>query len=112
MSDLRSGYDEDSLPWIQEVEDEDAPRGITGRAMGSTSWSAAAVGISRLRLTSRTCFAAPVRSRVAFRGPPPRPLRSLLTMISVGERLGIRRYPSFRGCNNTDCSSIGAPVPY
>ena len=33
MSDLRSGYDEDSLPWLQEVEDEDAPRGITGRAM-------------------------------------------------------------------------------
>jgi hypothetical protein len=33
MSDLRSGYDEDSLPWLQEVEDEDAPRGISGRAM-------------------------------------------------------------------------------
>jgi len=33
MSDLRSGYDEDSLPWLQEVEDEDAPRGIPARAM-------------------------------------------------------------------------------
>jgi hypothetical protein len=33
MSDLRSGYDEDSLPWLQEVEDEDAPRGISARAM-------------------------------------------------------------------------------
>ncbi|HUG46732.1 MAG TPA: SPOR domain-containing protein [Sphingomicrobium sp.] len=33
MSDLRSGYDEDSLPWLQEVEDEDAPSGISGRAM-------------------------------------------------------------------------------
>jgi hypothetical protein len=32
MSDLR-GYDDDSLPWLQEVEDEDAPRGISGRAM-------------------------------------------------------------------------------
>ena len=33
MSDLRSGYDQDSLPWLQEVEDEDAPRGISARAM-------------------------------------------------------------------------------
>lgn len=33
MSDLRSGYDDDSLPWLQEVEDEDSPRGISARAM-------------------------------------------------------------------------------
>jgi hypothetical protein len=33
MSDLRGGYDEDSLPWLQEVVDEDAPRGISTRAM-------------------------------------------------------------------------------
>ncbi|HEX2803740.1 MAG TPA: SPOR domain-containing protein [Sphingomicrobium sp.] len=33
MSDLRSGYDEDSLPWLQEVEDEDAPSGISARTM-------------------------------------------------------------------------------
>jgi cell division protein FtsN len=33
MSDLRGGYDEDSLPWLQEVEDEDAPSGISARAM-------------------------------------------------------------------------------
>jgi hypothetical protein len=33
MSDLRGGYDEDSLPWLQEVEDEDAPRGISAKAM-------------------------------------------------------------------------------
>jgi cell division protein FtsN len=33
MTDLRSDYDEDSLPWLQEVEDEDAPRGISARAM-------------------------------------------------------------------------------
>jgi hypothetical protein len=33
MSDLRGTYDEDSLPWLQEVEDEDAPRGISGRMM-------------------------------------------------------------------------------
>jgi hypothetical protein len=33
MSDSRSGYDEDSLPWLQEVENEDAPRGISARKM-------------------------------------------------------------------------------
>ncbi len=33
MTDLRSGYDEDSLPWLQEVEDEDGPRGISARGM-------------------------------------------------------------------------------
>lgn len=31
MTDSR--YDEDSLPWLQEVEDEDAPSGISARAM-------------------------------------------------------------------------------
>jgi hypothetical protein len=33
MTDLRSGYDEDSLPWLQEVEDEDGPRAISARTM-------------------------------------------------------------------------------
>jgi cell division protein FtsN len=33
MSDSRSGYDEDSLPWLQEVENEDARRGISARTM-------------------------------------------------------------------------------
>ncbi len=33
MTDSRGGYDEDSLPWLQEVEDEDAPSGISARAM-------------------------------------------------------------------------------
>lgn len=33
MTDLRGDYDEDSLPWLQEVEDEDGPRGISARAM-------------------------------------------------------------------------------
>lgn len=33
MTELRSGYDEDSLPWLQEVEDEDGPRGISAKAM-------------------------------------------------------------------------------
>lgn len=33
MTDSRADFDEDSLPWLQEVEDEDAPRGISARAM-------------------------------------------------------------------------------
>ena len=32
MSDSRAAHDPD-LPWLQEVEDEDAPRGISGRKM-------------------------------------------------------------------------------
>lgn len=33
MTDSRTGYDEDSLPWLQEVEDQDASSGISARAM-------------------------------------------------------------------------------
>lgn len=33
MTDTRPAYDEESLPWLQEVENEDAPRGISARAM-------------------------------------------------------------------------------
>jgi cell division protein FtsN len=33
MTDTRPAYDEESLPWLQEVEDEDAPRGISARTM-------------------------------------------------------------------------------
>ena len=32
MSDSRAAHDDD-LPWLQEVEDEDAPRGISARSM-------------------------------------------------------------------------------
>jgi len=33
VSDTRATSEPDDLPWLQEVEDEDAPRGISGRAM-------------------------------------------------------------------------------
>jgi cell division protein FtsN len=33
MTDSRPAYDEESLPWLQEVEDEDAPRGISAGKM-------------------------------------------------------------------------------
>jgi hypothetical protein len=36
MTDSRSGYDEDQLPWLEEVEDEDGPRGMSaGRMLGA-----------------------------------------------------------------------------
>lgn len=33
MSDTRSEYDDGQLPWLQAVEDEDEPRGISARKM-------------------------------------------------------------------------------
>ncbi|QIL03063.1 hypothetical protein G7078_09930 [Sphingomonas sinipercae] len=33
MSDSRAVYDEDRLPWLQEVEDEDAPSGVSAGRM-------------------------------------------------------------------------------
>lgn len=33
MSDSQSGYDDESLPWLQEVEDEDSRSGISTRSM-------------------------------------------------------------------------------
>jgi cell division protein FtsN len=33
MSDHRSAYDEGQLPWLQAVEDEDEPRGVSARKM-------------------------------------------------------------------------------
>lgn len=33
MSDVHPGYDEERLPWLEEVEDEDAPRGVSAGRM-------------------------------------------------------------------------------
>ena len=33
MSDQRSAYDDGQLPWLQAVEDEDEPRGLSARKM-------------------------------------------------------------------------------
>ena len=33
MTDQRSGYDDGQLPWLQAVEDEDEPRGVSARKM-------------------------------------------------------------------------------
>jgi hypothetical protein len=33
MSDSRSGYDDGQLPWLEAVDDEDGPRGLSARKM-------------------------------------------------------------------------------
>ncbi|MDL2340773.1 MAG: hypothetical protein QFB89_05520, partial [Pseudomonadota bacterium] len=33
MTDHRSGYDDGQLPWLQAVENEDEPRGLSARKM-------------------------------------------------------------------------------
>lgn len=33
MTDSRAAYDEDRLPWLEEVEDEDGPSGVSARKM-------------------------------------------------------------------------------
>jgi hypothetical protein len=33
MSDFRSGYDDSQLPWLEPVDDEDGPRGVSARKM-------------------------------------------------------------------------------
>lgn len=33
MSDSRSGYDNDQLPWLEAVDDEDGPRGVSAKKM-------------------------------------------------------------------------------
>ena len=33
MSDSRSGYEDSQLPWLEAVDDEDGPRGVSARKM-------------------------------------------------------------------------------
>ena len=33
MIDSRSGYEDEQLPWLEAVDDEDGPRGVSGRKM-------------------------------------------------------------------------------
>jgi hypothetical protein len=33
MSDSRSGYEDGQLPWLEAVDDEDGPRGVSARKM-------------------------------------------------------------------------------
>jgi hypothetical protein len=33
MSDSRLGYEDSELPWLEPVDDEDEPRGVSARTM-------------------------------------------------------------------------------
>ena len=65
MSDQRSGYDDGQLPWLQAVEDEDEPRGISARKM----LAALLVVLLAGALVAGTFFWLGSRE-VAVNGPP------------------------------------------
>ena len=44
MTDSRAAFDEDRLPWLEEVEDEDAPSGVSAGIV----FGLAAVGFAAL----------------------------------------------------------------
>jgi hypothetical protein len=65
LSDNRSAYDDGQLPWLQPVEDEDEPRGVSARKMF------AALGVVSLAvlLVAATFFWLG-RRETAVNGPP------------------------------------------
>ena len=65
MSDQRSAYDDGQLPWLQAVEDEDEPRGVSARKM----LAALLVVLLAAGLVAATFFWLG-RSNTAVSGPP------------------------------------------
>lgn len=65
MSDTRSEYDDGQLPWLQAVEDEDEPRGISARKM----LAALIVVLLAAALVASTFFWMGSRGR-QVNGPP------------------------------------------
>ena len=65
VTDHRSGYDDGQLPWLQAVEDEDEPRGLSARKM------LAALGVVLLAaLMVAATFFWLGRRETAVNGPP------------------------------------------
>jgi len=65
MTDHRSGYDEGQLPWLQAVDDEDEPRGLSARKMLVALLVVIAAGL----IVAATFFWLG-RREAAFNGPP------------------------------------------
>lgn len=65
MTDNRSAYDDGQLPWLQPVEDEDEPRGLSARKM----LAASAVVLLAALLVAATFFWLGRRNTVV-NGPP------------------------------------------
>ncbi|MFL6752298.1 MAG: SPOR domain-containing protein [Sphingomicrobium sp.] len=65
MTDQRSPYDDGQLPWLQAVEDEDEPRGVSARKM----LAALAVVLAAALLVAGTFFWLGRRD-AAVKGPP------------------------------------------
>jgi hypothetical protein len=65
VTDERSGYDDGQLPWLQAVEDEDEPRGVSARKM-----LAALVVVLLAGAVVAGTFFWMGRGDVEFSGPP------------------------------------------
>jgi hypothetical protein len=65
LSDNRSAYDDGQLPWLQPVEDEDEPRGVSARKM----FAALGVVLLAVLLVAATFFWLG-RRETAVNGPP------------------------------------------
>jgi hypothetical protein len=65
VTDQRSAYDDGQLPWLQAVDDEDEPRGVSARKM----FAALAVVLLAVLLVAATFFWLGRRDS-AVNGPP------------------------------------------
>ena len=70
MTDHRSAYDDGQLPWLQAVDDEDEPRGVSARKM----LAALSVVLLAALLVAGTFFW--LGSRDAQVGGPPELIRA------------------------------------
>jgi len=66
MSDRRAAYDDEALPWLEAVADEDGPRGVSGRKMLAALLM---VGVAAA-LISATFFLLGRRDAGPTSGPP------------------------------------------
>ena len=66
MTDRRAGFDEEGLPWLEAVPDEDGPRGVSARKMLA---ALAMAGVAVL-LIAATMFVIGRRAAGPTSGPP------------------------------------------